>query len=374
MRRVAAVLTLALLLFSCAYGPGTWRHSFGNAMPEPGGHQLAAVVISSEECVPTGVLARFPDGGRPRVVRERVRLWLCNADSGTALPLAVFERPREVRDRFSAWIVGWDPPGERRAVYMEVTGEGGAKSAPQSLRWLLRIELRPDRGAASAVAFLPNEARRPPPQGPMRGGPELQVSLSAGAIGVWTETRPELAELFRLDPRSGDLVLTPGASLTPPSPNAAAPARAPAPAEPAIDFRPAPDIWCDSVMFFLRAVSSQSVKRGMAPFEDYVAARDRPACSEEIEGIWISVNPRHTPWDALDDWLTGLGFVRDARYDTDGPDGSSALYRHGERYCAYSASWWSSKPAPPGAAGGPEKEPPTSYRLTVWSGTAAAPR
>ncbi len=341
-------------------------------MPEPGRHRLAVVMLSTEERAPEGFLARFPDGGRPRVLRERMRLWLGNADSGTAAPLARFERPRDVRSGFGAWIVGWDPPGERRAIYVEVTGLSGETSDTRRLRWLLRIEVEPDRGAASAVSFLPNETRRPPAQGPLRGGPELQVSLGADAIDVRTETRPEFAKLFRIDPRSGDLALAPGATPTPPSAVAVARPRAAPPVARPVVFRAAPAIWCDSVMFFLRGVTARPVKRGMSPFEDYAAARARTACSEEIEGPWSAVNPRHTPWDALEDWLTKLGFVRDSRYDADGSEGSSALYRRGDRYCAYSASWWSAQPHPRGAAGDSKEEPPTTYRLTVWSGVATA--
>ncbi len=358
-------------------------------MAEPGGHRFAAIVLSTEDRAPAGFLARLAAGGRPRILAERMRLWLCDADHATAVQLARLPRPGEVGSGFDARIVGWDPTGERRAIYVEVLGRSGPEVDARPLRWLLSIEVAPTRGAASAVTFLPNEAVRPRGEGPLGHGPELQAKLDRDVVAVRTETRPEFEPLFRIDPASGDLVVVPGAAPTPESALRTAGAGERARAAPAVVYRPAPEIWCDSVMLFLHGATSRPVTRGAATFVDYVAARNRPACTEQVEGAWSVVDPRHAPWDAVGAWLARLGFARDPRYDARDVEGVSALYRRGDRGCAYTASWAaaptgapsgtggpnaSGAPAAPNAAGGAGNAPPARYRLTVWSGVAGPAR
>lgn len=373
---IAAFAALALAA-GCGYSPRAAQHRLAGAMPEPGGHRFAVLAKTVEQQEPAGFVTRLATRGRPKVLSEQVRLYLCDADDGSVTPLGRLARPGEIRSGFAVWIVGWDPPGEKRAVYVEVGGNKGETGDSERLRWLLRVGVSPNPGAAEAISFLPNEAQRPRPEGPLRGGPEAQVRLAADAIDVRTDARPAFAALFRLDGATGNVVPATGA-VFPGRPPAAAPetAAAPAPktsAPPAAVSRPAPAIWCDSVDFFLRRVSSATPKRGMQPYEDPIAVRKFPAGSMAIEGAWSTINPEHTPWDALGDWLAGLGFQRDPQYDADGPDGSSALFRRGDRYLAYSASWWS--PAPesgrPGAPAPPADAKPTSYRLEVWSGVIA---
>ena len=384
MRTTIAAAAAALILTSCGYGPSETHHRFSNAMPEPEGHRFAVAVLSTEFREPTGLFSRLSDAGKPRIVSERMRLYLCDADDGSVAPLGRMARPADLRSGFGAWIVGWDPPGSRRAIYLEVGGNKGQTSDTERLRWLLRIEVEPNLGAAEAVSFLPNEARRPPPAGPLRGGREVQVSLGAKAIEVRTDVRPEPATLFRIDAATGGLAPAPGAVFAgrPPEAEAATPAAPAAPrarssAPPAAASRPAPAIWCDSVDFFLRRVSTATPKRGLAPYEDPIAVRRLPACSMTLDGAWSTLDPEHTPWDALGDWLKGLGFQRDPQYDADGPDGSSALFRRGDRFLGYSARWWSPASVAAGRGedkgkGGGSEPPPSTYRLEVWSGVRAA--
>jgi hypothetical protein len=374
------LLSLAMACASCGYGPRTAQHRLAGAMPEPEGHRFAVAVMTVEMQEPAGLITRLEARGKSRILSEQMRLYLCDADDGSVAPLGRLARPGEVRSGFAAWIVGWDPPGEKRAVYLEVNGNKGETPQSERLRWLLRVEVSPNPGATEAISFLPNEARRPRPEGPLRGGPEAQVRLAAEVIDVRTDARPEYAALFHLDAISG--IVTPAAAAifpgrppaakpeTAAAPPAGAAARAPGTAPPAAVARPAPAIWCDSVDFFLRRVSTATPKRGFEPYEDPVAVRKFPAGSMVIEGAWTTINPDHAPWDALGDWLAGLGFQRDPQYDADGPDGTSALFRRGDRYLAYSAGWWSPGPANerPGAPEAPSDTPPTSYRLQVWSG------
>jgi hypothetical protein len=380
MRRLL-LAAAALALTSCGYGPPAAHHRLAHAMPEPGGHRFAVAVMTTERREPAGLLSRLPGGGKPKILSEQMRIYLCDADDGSVAPLGRLARPAQIRSGFGAWIVGWDPPGPRRAIYLEVGGSKGETSDTERLKWLLRVEVEPSLGAAEAVAFLPNEARRPPPQGPLRGGREIQVSLGGDAIDARTDTSPELTTLFRVDRVTGHVAPAPGAVFAgrPPvaRPEAAAagtavPSAGTAP-PPAAANRPAPAIWCDSVDFFLRRVSTATPKRGLQPYEDPISVRRLPACSMQIEGAWSTLNPEHTPWDALGDWLTGLGYERQSQYDADGPDGTAALFRRGDRFLGYSARWWSAEPLLPGTGGGEANEPPpTTYRLEVWSGVRAA--
>lgn len=385
MRRAALLAAALLLLDSCTYGPVVVRHRFANAMAEPGGHAFAVILLTTESREPTG-LSRFPDGGRTRILSERMGLWLCDADRGTAARIATMPRPAEIQSGFSAWIVGWDPPGESTGVYVEVSGHRGATSDTPFLRWLVRIGVAPETGGGTAFAFLPNEAVRPRGPGPLRGGREIQVSLGVDTISVRADTRPEFAPMFRVDPRTGELALLPGASplgagveeraaratgTRKEDAFAALRAHPLAPTGP----RPAPAIWCDSVQLFLRQFASSPIRRGNEPYVDPLAVRPFPACSVELDEPWAAVDPRRTPWGALGEWLSTHGFVRDARYDAHDPDGTSALYRRGDRFCGYAASWQGAATAtensgPPTGKkiGGPAEGPPTRYRLTAWSG------
>lgn len=371
----AALLTLA----SCSYGPVVAHHRFANAMPEPGGHRLAVIVLTTESREPKGFLAQFPDGGRAKILSERMKLWLCDADRGTAARLATLPRPADVQSGFTAWIVGWDPPGESAGVYVEVSGRRGATSDTPLLHWLLRVGVDPVPGRSEALTFLPNEAARPPGPGPLRGGRELQVSHGADSIAVRADTRPDFAPMFRLDPGSGGIVLLPGAApLGAPESQRAARRRGAADSSELSLFRPrarppsgpraAPAIWCDSVQLFLRQFAASPIRRGDEVYVDPLAVRPLPACSIQLDESWSSVNPSHTPWDALGEWLLGHEFTRDIRYDADGPDGSAALFRRGDRFCAYAATWRMERPAAGKRSGGPDEEPPTRYRFTVWSG------
>ena len=376
----AALAALALTALSCGYGPPAARHSLAGAMPEPGGRRFAVLVRTVGEQEPTGVISRLRSGGRPRVLSEQMRLYLCDADDGSVAPLGRLARPGEIRSAFDTWIVGWDPPGEKRAVYLEVGGNKGETRDSERLKWLIRVEVEPNPGAAEAITFLPNETRRPRPDGPLRGGREAQVTLGPDAIDVRTDAKPGFVTLFRIDGATGAVTPAAGAVFPgrPPVATAAAAVPPPAPGTPAVPraatSRPAPAIWCDSVDFLLRRVSAATPRRGSTPYEDPISVRRLPACSMAIEGAWTTLDPDHTPWDALGDWLAGLGYRRDPQYDADGPDGASALFRHGERYIAYSAQWWSpgTENERPGAPAPPTDTPPTSYRLEVWSGVNPA--
>src|SRR2546426_7737865 len=79
----AAIAVLPALAISCSYGPPVWRHRVENAMPEPGEHRFAILILSTHYREPRG-LAAFPDRGKWRVLGERERLWLADADSDRA--------------------------------------------------------------------------------------------------------------------------------------------------------------------------------------------------------------------------------------------------------------------------------------------------
>jgi hypothetical protein len=202
--------TALLVGGGCAYGPPIWRHRLENAMAEPGGHRFALAVVSTESRRPEGFLATFPDGGAPRVLRERARLWLCDADGGHVTRLAIIERPASFRSEFHLWVVGWEARMDTSAVYVQMSGRTGATSDTPFYRWLFRFEVAPDTGSASAVIFLPNEAARPRGPGPLRGGRELQVSLGADTISVRTDAAPAFRPRFRVDGATGAVVAVGG--------------------------------------------------------------------------------------------------------------------------------------------------------------------
>src|SRR5262245_315787 len=148
---VAAIMSAG----SCGtYGQAIWRHRIENTMAEPGSHRFAIAIISSQEREPRGI-ATFPDGGKPVVVRERAGLWLCGADSGQVVRLAIVERPPSFRSEFHFWIVGWEAHGDTSAIFAQMTGRAGATSDTPFYRWLFRFEASPDTGVANAVIYVP---------------------------------------------------------------------------------------------------------------------------------------------------------------------------------------------------------------------------
>ena len=174
-------------------------------MPEPGEHRFAILILSTHYREPRG-LAAFPDRGKWRVLGERERLWLADADSDRAARIFLLERPRSVRSGFSAWITAWEKSAGSDAVYVRVQGSRGTTSDTPLQRWILRAEILPDRGSVSAVPAIPDEAHGPPPQGPLSGGRQIQISAVNDRISIRTDTDPEFRPRFRIDSTTGDLV------------------------------------------------------------------------------------------------------------------------------------------------------------------------
>src|SRR2546426_10694117 len=77
----AAIAVLPALAISCSYGPPVWRHRVENAMPEPGEHRFAILILSTRYREPRG-LAAFPDRGKWRGPRGGGRPSLPPGGSG----------------------------------------------------------------------------------------------------------------------------------------------------------------------------------------------------------------------------------------------------------------------------------------------------
>lgn len=208
VRALRAVLTTLVLLpvalAGCSYAPPTWRHVVMNSMAQPREHRFAVVVISTQSRAPRG-LAALPDGGRALVLRQTARLWLCDPEASRARLMARIERPKQLRSEYSTWIVGWDSTGDYRSIYLDVRGREGETSDTKMLRWLLKVEVGPDTSRAIAIPFVPATAMSPRGPGPLRGGPELQVSAGDTML-VRTDTSPEWEPRFTIEPTTGNVV------------------------------------------------------------------------------------------------------------------------------------------------------------------------
>ncbi len=201
---LATLVLLPIALAGCTYAPPTWRHVVMNAMAQPREHRFAVVIISTQSREPKG-LAAFPDGGKALILRQTARLWLCDPEVGRARLMARIERPKQLRSEYSTWIVGWDSTGDYRSIYLDVRGREGETSDTKVLRWLLKVEVGPDTSRAIAIPFVPSTAVAPRGSGPLRGGPEFQVS-AGDTMSVRTDSAPEWEPRFTIDQATGNVM------------------------------------------------------------------------------------------------------------------------------------------------------------------------
>lgn len=98
---------------ACTYAPAVPIARVTNHVVRAGTDSIAIALVAATVRRPTG-LAAFPDGGAPRVERERGIFYLCVPDAAAKTSLlqriAIVPRPDSLRSGFSAWVSSWDGP------------------------------------------------------------------------------------------------------------------------------------------------------------------------------------------------------------------------------------------------------------------------
>jgi hypothetical protein len=111
--RTVAIGALAGALLACTYAKPTPMVRVANHVVRAGTDSIALAVLAATYRQPTG-LARFPDGGAPRVEREHALFYLCVPHAVAPAPLlrriAIIRRPDSLRSGFTPWVSDWDGP------------------------------------------------------------------------------------------------------------------------------------------------------------------------------------------------------------------------------------------------------------------------
>ena len=141
-KRLARVIALGMLAgtpAACTYGPPLSMVRVANHVVRRGTDSIAMAVIAATVRQPTG-LARYPDGGAPRMEREHAMFYLCVPHAAAPAPLlrriAIVRRPDSLRLAFTPWVSAWDGP-ERFVASLR--GYNATESRPEAHRmvWMM---------------------------------------------------------------------------------------------------------------------------------------------------------------------------------------------------------------------------------------------
>ena len=116
-RLPVTLFAVAISSCACTYGEPEVHVSVQNVALSADGELLAAVVKYQRYRLPTG-LATFPDGGRPKVLKQRADLYVVDLASRAVVFHGSVPAPESRRLSFSPWLVGW--VGHR--TYFKITG------------------------------------------------------------------------------------------------------------------------------------------------------------------------------------------------------------------------------------------------------------
>lgn len=161
--RDASATMLAILLGSwalvaCTYGPTETHRRIQNVAMNADGTRVA-VVVKIESYRPATGFAAFPDGGVPKMLLQAAHLYVVNVVSPAVEQRISVAAPREHRNSFNPWLIGWD--GD--SVYMKITGCAGEPGdecwGPLVTRTTLKLQQGGDLVPTSDVPPLRLAAR-----------------------------------------------------------------------------------------------------------------------------------------------------------------------------------------------------------------------
>jgi hypothetical protein len=156
--REASVTMLPILLASCTlaactYGPTETHRRVQNVALKADGTRVA-VLVKIESYRPATGLAAFPDGGVPKMLLQAAHLYVVNVVSPVVEQRIPVKAPRQHRNSFNPWLIGWD--GD--SVYMQITGCAGEPGdecwGPLVTRTILKLQQGGDLVPASDVPLL----------------------------------------------------------------------------------------------------------------------------------------------------------------------------------------------------------------------------
>jgi hypothetical protein len=77
---------LAGLLLSCSFGPPEIDVSIANVLAKPNSHFIAVALKYVEFREPAGIINTFPNGGIPKILDQKAKIYICDAESAQVDP------------------------------------------------------------------------------------------------------------------------------------------------------------------------------------------------------------------------------------------------------------------------------------------------
>lgn len=105
-RAFTILFVVALVASRCTYHDERRESRIQSVIARPESDQLAAAVVHRAVRHPRG-LARFPDGGRPRVRAQSVILYMCDVSDRSVREVARIAAPRNLTTAFAVHLDGW---------------------------------------------------------------------------------------------------------------------------------------------------------------------------------------------------------------------------------------------------------------------------
>ena len=196
--RTAVVLLGAALLLSCSHGPPKIRAHITNARAKPNSHLIAVAVEYQHYREPTGINA-FPNGGIPKYLDEKAKIYLCNVDTLEVRRLASATPSDIVKHGWQPWVLGW--VGD--SLFFQISGQKGTKLYETKNKVVYRID---GNGQVSEVANTPDNLVFQQDTVPLPKESFVRISNRYDTIAVRTERDASPRTLFRIDTNEGELV------------------------------------------------------------------------------------------------------------------------------------------------------------------------
>jgi len=188
------------LLSSCSYDSPVTSAHVANVMAKPDSHSIAVAVKYQKFREPTGI-NRFPNGGRPKILEQTAKIYVCDADTAKVKRVARITPEESVRLGWEPWILGWI--GD--TLYFQVTGQPGTTLQDIQSANPLVYSIDAD-GRVSQHTEAPKSLEFQNNTGPLPQGTFVRISKGHNTIDVRTENTERLRTLFKTETKYGELV------------------------------------------------------------------------------------------------------------------------------------------------------------------------
>jgi len=196
----AIIFLCVALLSSCSYGPPVTRAHVANVRAKPDSHSIAVAVKYQKFREPTGVNS-FPNGGIPKILEQKAKIYVCDADTAQVRRVACVTPEESVRLGWAPWILGWI--GD--TLYFQVTGQPGTTLKDIKSASPIVYSIDAD-GRVSQQTEAPKSLEFQNNTGPLPQGTFVRISNGHTTIDVRTENTDRLRTLFKTDNKDGELV------------------------------------------------------------------------------------------------------------------------------------------------------------------------